>query len=66
MKFGDLNVLLRSRNYVVEIRDKEGTTVCTVNCGSKGVEPYLDFNITEWFPDAAPFANVNFTVYLDM
>ena len=66
MKFREMLDALRIKTQSVEIRDKDGNTVCATSVFSKGILPYLGFDVTEWFPGAGAFQNVDFTVYLDM
>lgn len=65
MKLRDMISILRTIDYNrVEIRDEEGNEITTCKTNSKGIEPYLDCEITEWFPGAAPFKHCDFTVYV--
>ena len=34
----------------IEFRDEEGYIICRANNKSIGIKPYLDNEITEWFP----------------
>lgn len=49
MKFGDMLHTLRTR-CKIEIRDKENTGVCICQSDSKGVDPYINYDVVEWFP----------------
>ena len=54
-------------NVYIEIRNKQGYSVCTTEISSQGVLPYKQAKVTEWFitgynNDSKP----RFVVYLDM
>ena len=61
----DMISTLRTKEYErVEIRNEEGYEIMTCKTDSKGIAPYLNCEITEWFPHAAPFKHCDFTVYI--
>ena len=37
-------------NRNIEFRDSDGMQICIANSDSKGIEPYLDKEVTLWFP----------------
>lgn len=39
-----------SRAVNIEFRDKDNNFICQTKSTSKGVEPYLEYNIFEWYP----------------
>jgi hypothetical protein len=63
MKLKDMIRTLRTQERV-EIRDEEGYEIITCQSDSKGIAPYLECEVAEWFPHAAPFAKCDFTVYI--
>lgn len=64
MTLRDMISTLRTENERVEVRDEEGYEIMTCRTDSKGITPYLDYEITEWFPHPAPFKQCDFTVYV--
>ena len=64
MKFRDMLETLRTEG-VVEIRDQDNIGVCVCNTDSKGVEPYTDLEVVEWFVFAtSPLNSKSFCVLL--
>ena len=61
MKFSDMLDRLRIHTYVT-IRDNENMEVCKCKTDSKGVEPYIDYDVIEWFP----CLDCGFVVLLDI
>ena len=39
-----------SRAVHIEFRDRDNSFICQTKSTSKGVEPYLEHNIFEWYP----------------
>lgn len=33
----------------IELRDTDNQEICTCRSGSKGIKPYEDYNVKEWF-----------------
>ena len=64
MTLMDMISKLRTNHERVEIRNEEGYEIMTCDVSSKGVAPYLNCEITEWFPHAAPYKHCDFTVYV--
>lgn len=39
-----------SRAVNIEFRDKDNNFICQTKSTSKGIDPYLEYNIFEWYP----------------
>ena len=48
MLFGEMINKLRT-NTTFEIRDEDNNKICIVESNSKGVNPYLDCEVVQWF-----------------
>ena len=65
MKLKDLLDTLRTEGRV-EIRDQDNNSVCVCETDSKGVEPYRELKVVEWFVfSPSPFNNKDFCVLLE-
>lgn len=49
MKLSDVLNNLRI-DCTIEIRDKDNNGICTCITNSKGVDPYINCEVVEWFP----------------
>lgn len=49
MKLSDVLNNLRI-DCTIEIRDKDNMEICTCDTNSKGVDPYINCEVVEWFP----------------
>ena len=49
MKLGDILHILRFE-CTIGIRDKDNVGICTCDTNSKGVNPYVNCEVIEWFP----------------
>lgn len=49
MRLGDMLHILRLE-ISIEIRDKYNVKICICDTNSKGVDPYVNYEVTEWFP----------------
>ena len=49
MRLGDMLHILRI-DCIITIRDKDNIGICTCMTNSKGVDPYINCEVTEWFP----------------
>jgi len=56
---------LHTQHNWVELRDIINFEIGQFPIGSEALDPFLDREVREWFPGAAPFHNVNFTVMID-
>lgn len=63
MKVRELTSIIRV-NKRVEIRDEDGYEICVTNADSKGIEPYLEREITQWFPNCSIVDKADFVIYL--
>lgn len=63
MKFKEMIDTL-SQGYSVAIRDEENENVCNTRTNLKGIIPYLDKDVIEWFPDGTMSNPASFTVML--
>ena len=63
-KLEDMINTLRTNNERIEVRDEEGDELITAPQFSKGLEPYLDKKVIEWFPHGAPHKDATITVYV--
>ena len=61
MTLRDMISTLRTSERV-EIRNEDGYEILTCGTESRGLEPYLDCQVIDWFPHPAPFAKCDFTV----
>lgn len=51
---------------VVEIRDHDNYLICICNTDSKGIQPYLEYEILEWFVFSdSVFCGPNFCVLIN-
>lgn len=65
MKLGDMIKTLRTTQYErIEIRDCDGNEVLTCPASSAGIMPFINCEVTEWFPHGAPNKDATFTVYV--
>lgn len=48
MRLKDMLNTLR-RSCTVRIRDLDNNAICICDSNSKGVDPYLDLDVVEWF-----------------
>ena len=63
MKFKEMIDTL-TQDYSVLIRDEENENVCSTRTDSKGIIPYLDKDVINWFPDGTMLNPASFTVQL--
>jgi hypothetical protein len=63
MKFKEMTDTL-IQGYSVAIRDEENENVCNTRTDSKGIIPYLDKDVTRWFPEGTLLNPADFTVSL--
>lgn len=63
MKFKEMIDTL-NQGYTVAIRDEENENVCNTRTDSKGIIPYLDKDVTRWFPEGTLLNPADFTVSL--
>ena len=49
MRLGDILRILRFE-INIEIRDKDNNSICICNTNSKGVDPYVNYEVVNWFP----------------
>lgn len=65
MKLKEMIQTLRTANYErVEIRNEDGWEIATFPANSTAIAPYLDCEVSEWFPHGAPGKAADFTVYI--
>ena len=56
---------LRTYQYErIEIRNEEGNEILSCPVTSKGIVPYLECTVAQWFPHGAPNKDATFTVYV--
>jgi hypothetical protein len=63
MKFKEMIDML-PQSYSVAIQDEDDENVCTTRTDSKGIIPYLDKDVTRWFPEGTLLNPADFTVSL--
>lgn len=49
MRLGDMLHTLRIE-CTIAIRDKDNIEICTCNTNSKGIDPYVNCEVVEWYP----------------
>lgn len=64
MKLKDMVEKLR-KSEIVEIRDHDNYPICTCCTDSKGIQPYLDNEILEWFVFSDGIYYPNFCVLIN-
>ena len=66
MRLGDMTYSLRIP-CLIEIRDKDNTKICTCGTDSKGIDPYVNYEVVEWFPNIFGETDYNcLTVLIDL
>lgn len=50
MRLGDMLHVL-AFEFSLEIRGKDNIEICTCGTNSRGIDPYVNYDIVEWFPD---------------
>lgn len=65
MTLGEMISKLRFSTEL-EIRNKHNEKVCELNTASYGIEPYLDIEVVEWFPNSFNCRGTQFTAFLDI
>lgn len=66
MKLREMIDVLRVHQRRVQIRNSDGYEICSCKTDSEGVMPYMDDDITEWFPGCPPGAyGIDFVVYVE-
>lgn len=65
MKLREMIGTLRVHQRVL-IRSSDGYDICSCKTESKGVIPYMDDNVVEWFIGCPPFeSGIDFVVYVE-
>lgn len=65
MTLKDMVEKLRKKE-IVEIRDRDNYIICTCHTNSKGIQPYLENEILEWFVfSESVFYGPNFCVLIN-
>lgn len=49
MTVGEMVKTLKTQREI-ELRDRDGFVICRINSDSKGVKPYVNEEVTLWFP----------------
>lgn len=66
MTFKEMIETLRVVKCNVLIRDYDNNDIGIFDVFSKGLDPYMGLDVSEWFPFCPPWqANVDFVVLLD-
>lgn len=64
MRLGDMLHILRFE-CTLSIRDRDNIGICTCETSSKGVDPYINYEVVEWFPGGSSTAT-DITVLIDL
>jgi len=65
MKLKDMISTLRTIQFErIELRDDCGNELFTCKADSYALKPYLEYEVTQWFPHGSPKNNTDFTVYV--